>query len=56
MEKKKYVKPEMLSYEIETAVPLAASGGGGNYANPDDDPGELYEQIEFGEGYCKNPD
>lgn len=53
MEKKKYVKPEMLSYDIEAALPLATSS---DFANKDDEPGEGYTSVEFGEGYCDKPE
>lgn len=42
----------MLSYEIEAAIPLATS----DYANKDDEPGEGYTSVEFGEGYCDKPE
>lgn len=54
MAKKQYVRPEIRMYQIESASILAGSP---NYANPKDDPGELYDQIPFHEGgYCKKPE
>ena len=55
MTKKNYMKPEMRSYQIEASSILAASS---NYARPEDDPGDLYDQIPFhkGDDYCRNPE
>lgn len=55
MAKKQYVKPEIRMYQIEAACILVGSP---DYANPNDDPGDLYDQIPFhkGDGYCKNPE
>lgn len=53
MVKKQYVTPEIRTYQIEAACILVGS----NYANPKDDPGDLYDQIPFHDGdYCRNPE
>lgn len=50
MEKKKqYIVPEIQTIKIESTCILAGSG-------PNDDPGELYDQIEMDDEYCTNPD
>lgn len=55
MTKKNYMKPEMRSYQIEAASILSASP---SYARPEDDPGDLYDQIPVikGDDYCRNPE
>lgn len=50
MEKKKqYIVPEIQTIKIESPCILAGS-------SPNDDPGELYDQIEMDDEYCTNPD
>ena len=56
MKKEEYVKPMIRVHIIEATNLLSVSGTENDYADPNDDPGELYDQIEFGEGYCKYPD
>lgn len=53
---KQYVKPEMLAIEVEPACLLAGSEGESDYANPEEAPGELYDEIGMGEGYRKEFD
>lgn len=55
MKKIDYVKPMIRVHVIE-ATNLLNNNSGTDYADPNDDPGDLYDQIEFGEGYCKTPD
>ena len=53
MKKTDYIKPMICVYHMESTCLLTGSK---DYADPNDDPGELYDQIEFGEGYCDTPD
>lgn len=49
--KKQYLKPKMEAYEIEPENILAASPGS-EEKGEDEDPGDLYDEIEIGEGYA----
>lgn len=53
---KQYVKPEIQVIEVEPTSLLAGSQGESDYANPEEAPGELYDEIGMGEGYRKEFD
>lgn len=57
MKKEDYIKPMIRVYVMEDTCRMNdVSGTQNGYADPNDDPGELYDQVGFGEGYCKTPD
>lgn len=56
MKKIDYVKPMIRVYVMEDTCSLPETSGGDGYADPEEDPGDLYDEIEIGEGYCKTPD
>lgn len=55
MKKIDYVKPMIRVYVMEDTCRLSETSEV-NYADPEEDPGDLYDEIEIGEGYCKTPD